>query len=105
MRGDLLKALFCLAPLVGATMIAISRCQDYRHDVYDVTIGGLLGWTVAYWSYRRYWPRLSSAKCDEPYAGPPGAAEDGPGYGRLRDEEEGAGGRNVGYELRELNSR
>ncbi|KAK4666285.1 hypothetical protein QC763_405230 [Podospora pseudopauciseta] len=104
-RGDLLKALFCLAPLVGATMIAISRCQDYRHDVYDVTIGGLLGWTVAYWSYRRYWPRLSSAKCDEPYAGPPGAAEDGPGYGRLRDEEEGAGGRNVGYELRQLNSR
>lgn len=33
-RGDLLRALLCLGPLLGATMIAISRCQDYRHDVW-----------------------------------------------------------------------
>ncbi|KAK4184656.1 diacylglycerol pyrophosphate phosphatase 1 [Podospora australis] len=111
-RGDLLKALLCLGPLLGATMIAISRCQDYRHDVWDVCIGALLGWTVTYWSYRRYWPRLSSGRCDEPYAGPPGAeAVDGPGgrYGRVRDEEEGGAGRsrNVGetIELGEFNRR
>ncbi|SPQ23385.1 cee4baa8-96da-4e9c-b9d1-14fc891ba9d5 [Thermothielavioides terrestris] len=87
-RGDLLRALVCLAPLLGATMIAVSRCQDYRHDVYDVSVGAVLGWTVTYWSYRRYWPRLSSGRCDTPYAGPP-AAEVAGRYGRLRDEEEG----------------
>ncbi len=106
-RGDLPRALLCLAPLLGATMIAITRCQDYRHDVYDVTIGGLLGWTVTYWSYRRHWPRLSSSRCDEPYAGPPGSdgtSLDDRGYGRVRDEEEGLA-HNVGFRLAQLNTR
>jgi diacylglycerol diphosphate phosphatase/phosphatidate phosphatase len=109
-RGDLVRALLCFTPLLGATMIAISRCQDYRHDVYDVCVGALLGWTVTYWSYRRYWPRLSSGRCDEPYAGPSGGGGDEAGavrYGRIRDEEEGGGagagaGRNVGIELNEI---
>ncbi|KAK3693230.1 phosphatidic acid phosphatase type 2/haloperoxidase [Podospora appendiculata] len=93
-RGDLLRALLCLVPLVGAMLIAISRCQDYRHDVYDVSVGGLLGWTVSYWSYRRYWPRLGSSRCHEPHAGPPagGGGDDDDDldarYGRVRDEEE-----------------
>jgi len=109
-RADLGRALLCLTPLLGAAWIAISRCQDYRHDVYDVSVGALLGWTVAYWSYRRYWPRVSSPRCHEPYAGPPAAAADrgrggktvlSSGYGRLRDEEEGlAGDTHVGIELR-----
>ncbi|KAG8158667.1 hypothetical protein KVR01_011789 [Diaporthe batatas] len=97
-RGDLVRALLCLGPLLGAAMIAISRCQDYRHDVYDVCTGALLGYVVAYWSYRRYWPHLSSRRCHEPYPDP--AGDDGgdgrggglPLYGRLRDEEEGGGG-------------
>lgn len=112
-RGDLARALLCLAPLLGAAMIAISRCQDYRHDVYDVCTGALLGYVVAYWSYRRYWPHLSSRRCHEPYPNPGG--DDGLGgglplYGRLRDEEEGfnvnAGvGNNVGIELGPLPAR
>lgn len=40
---------------------------DYRHDVYDVTSGSLLGITVAWFSYRRYFRRLRDAKCDVPY--------------------------------------
>ncbi|KAG7120678.1 Diacylglycerol pyrophosphate phosphatase 1 like protein [Verticillium longisporum] len=32
---DLSRALVCLVPLLGAALIAISRCEDYRHDVYD----------------------------------------------------------------------
>ncbi|KUI62056.1 Diacylglycerol pyrophosphate phosphatase 1 [Cytospora mali] len=97
MRGDLARALLCLAPLLGAAMIAISRCQDYRHDVYDVCTGALLGWVIAYWSYRRYWPKLSSWRSDKPYPGPPGNDDLGPLYGQLRDEEEGRG--NVSVEL------
>lgn len=107
-RADLGRALLCLAPLLVATWIAISRCQDYRHDVYDVTVGALLGWTIGYWSYRRYWPRVSSPFCDEPYAGPPATAgSDGewaPGYGRLTDEEAGLREDiNVGLELQQIN--
>ncbi|CAK7564331.1 MAG: hypothetical protein SEPTF4163_002220 [Sporothrix epigloea] len=89
-RGDLGKILICLMPLLGAAMIAISRCQDYRHDVYDVCTGALLGWTIAYWSYRRYWPHFSSLHCDEPYPGPSlPSRNDDSSSGRLRDEEVG----------------
>ncbi|KAI1655984.1 acid phosphatase/Vanadium-dependent haloperoxidase [Daldinia decipiens] len=100
-RKDLGRSLICLAPLVGAAMIAISRCQDYRHDVYDVCVGSALGFTVGFFSYRRYWPRLSSRECDEPYPAPGTEVKDGEGWRRIRDEEEGGLiiGRNTGYEM------
>lgn len=96
---DLGRALLCLAPLIGAAMIAISRCEDYRHDVYDVCCGSLLGIVIAYWSYRRHWPRLTSPDCDEPYAKP----GEGQGWNRVRDEESGVAGlHDVGFEMTEL---
>ncbi|KAI1847519.1 hypothetical protein JX266_006371 [Neoarthrinium moseri] len=90
-KKDLGRALFCLAPLVGAAMIAISRCQDYRHDVYDVCTGSALGLVVGFWSYRRYWPRLASRDCDTPYPTPGTELDerDERGWRRVRDEEEG----------------
>lgn len=48
-------------------MIALSRLADYRHDVWDVTCGGLLGMSVAWFSYRRYYPALRSIRCDVAY--------------------------------------
>jgi diacylglycerol diphosphate phosphatase / phosphatidate phosphatase len=89
-KKDLGRSLVCLAPLVGATMIAISRCQDYRHDVYDVTVGSILGFAVAASCYRRYWPRLGSSGSSEPYPPPGTELEDRErGWRRVRDEEEG----------------
>lgn len=96
---DLSRALLCLAPLVGAAMIAISRCEDYRHDVYDVCIGSALGFTVAFWSYRRNFPSLSTQNCHEPFPqlmleAPSRTAD----WQRVaRDEEEAAD--RVGFEL------
>jgi len=84
--GDLAKGLLALAPLLGAAMIAISRCEDYRHDVYDVTCGGILGMTIAYWSYRRFFPRLRNEHCDVPYPSP-SARE---GFSKIKDDEETA---------------
>ncbi|KAI1341034.1 acid phosphatase/Vanadium-dependent haloperoxidase [Xylariaceae sp. FL0016] len=103
-KKDLGRSLICLAPLVGAAMIAISRCQDYRHDVYDVCTGSLLGIVIGFWSYRRYWPRLSSGECHEPYPPPGMEMEDRRGWRRVHDEEEGGPilGRNVGYEMADL---
>lgn len=85
-RTDLARVLLALAPLIGAALIAISRLEDYRHDVYDVTVGSILGMIVAWFSYRRYYPGLRSQRCDEPY---PSRAEIGPGKGsaKLKDEE------------------
>ena len=93
---DLSRALLCMAPLVGAAMIAISRCEDYRHDVYDVTVGSLLGMAIAYWSYRRHWPALRSSFCDQPYPRP---GADGQIWQRIRDEEEAA---DEAYEMRNM---
>lgn len=77
--------LLALAPLLGAALIAISRCEDYRHDVYDVTIGSLLGTLVAYHTYRRYFPPLRHSKCATPYPNPGDTTNR---FSKLKDEED-----------------
>ncbi|PMD15788.1 acid phosphatase/Vanadium-dependent haloperoxidase [Hyaloscypha hepaticicola] len=89
-RTDLMKALLAVSPLLGAAMIAISRCEDYRHDVYDVTCGSILGITIAYFSYRRYYPRLHSSKCHDPF--PSREATFNAGFAKIRDDEEAVRG-------------
>ncbi|GAM36757.1 PAP2 domain protein [Talaromyces pinophilus] len=66
-RADLGRCLIAFVPTLGALMIAISRCEDYRHDVWDVTAGAFLGSTVAYFTYRRYYPSLRDRGCHVPY--------------------------------------
>lgn len=83
---DLARALLALVPLLGAAMIAISRCEDYRHDVYDVTTGCLLGILMAFFSYRKYYPGLATLHCDRPYPSRSELASSST-YGRLKDEE------------------
>ncbi|KAI6712309.1 hypothetical protein JHW43_005166 [Diplocarpon mali] len=93
-RTDLSKALLAIGPLLGAALIAISRCEDYRHDVYDVTCGSILGMAIAYFSYRRYYPRLHSARCDEPYQSREAAFSEG--FAKIKgDEESNRPGRGV----------
>ena len=84
-RTDLARVLITIAPLLGALMIAISRCEDYRHDVYDVTVGSTLGLFVAYTTYRRYYPSLRSHNCHEPYL----PVADNASLAKQRDEELG----------------
>ena len=86
-RTDLARVLLALAPLLGAALIAISRCEDYRHDVYDVSAGSLLGFLVAYFTYRRYYPPLRSPKCAVPYPNP-ADSPDAKGFGKIKDDEE-----------------
>ncbi|KAF2198196.1 acid phosphatase/Vanadium-dependent haloperoxidase [Delitschia confertaspora ATCC 74209] len=86
-RTDLARVLLALAPLLGAALIAISRCEDYRHDVYDVSTGSLIGILVAFYTYRRYYPPLRSSRCATPYPNP-GDTVEGRSFGRARDEEE-----------------
>lgn len=86
-RTDLGRCLLAFFPLLCALMVAISRLDDYRHDVYDVTCGGLLGLLIAWFSYRRYYPPLRSVLCDVPYDKTDLTAPDG--FTKLGDEEQG----------------
>lgn len=90
-RASHITVLLCLAPLVGAAMIAISRLEDYRHDVFDVVSGSVLGAVVTTFNWRRYFPSLWASDCDEPYE-PLDTGRRGSGSAkRMRDEEEGYG--------------
>jgi membrane-associated phospholipid phosphatase len=42
-RGFVYKPLLALLPLLGATLVAISRVYNYRHHWEDVTIGSAAG--------------------------------------------------------------
>ncbi|KAL3231183.1 Diacylglycerol pyrophosphate phosphatase 1 [Nakaseomyces bracarensis] len=48
------------APLLIASLIALSRTQDYRHHFVDVVIGSVLGMLFAHFIYRRYFPSISA---------------------------------------------
>lgn len=86
-RAALGRGLIAFLPLLCALMIALSRLADYRHDVWDVTAGGTLGMSVAWFSYRRYYPALQSIRCDVTYD--KDDATDSDSFGKRDDEEQG----------------
>ncbi|EGG09471.1 uncharacterized protein MELLADRAFT_34423 [Melampsora larici-populina 98AG31] len=59
--------IFSLLPLILASWISISRTMDYRHHWEDVVIGGLLGMLMAWFSYRMYYPSITSQDSHEPF--------------------------------------
>ncbi|WWC72489.1 uncharacterized protein I206_106451 [Kwoniella pini CBS 10737] len=67
-RGHRTRAWFALSPLLGGTMVAISRTEDNRHHWQDVLVGSILGLSIAWVSYRTYYPRLSHKQCHLPLA-------------------------------------
>jgi diacylglycerol diphosphate phosphatase/phosphatidate phosphatase len=98
-RAGLYRTLVAVSPLLGAALIAISRLEDYRHDVFDVVVGSLLGLGVGYGTWRRWYPALGSRGCEEPHA----AFEEGEDktvFERIRDEEEMMGD---GFEMQGRN--
>ncbi|KAH9981373.1 PAP2-domain-containing protein [Lactifluus volemus] len=67
-RGHVAKVWTSVLPLLGATLVAISRLMDYRHHWQDVVVGSALGISTAYFSYRQYFPSLASKLSHLPYA-------------------------------------
>ncbi|RPA96642.1 acid phosphatase/Vanadium-dependent haloperoxidase [Choiromyces venosus 120613-1] len=49
--ADMCRVIVAGLPALGALLIALSRTEDYRHDIYDVSTGSLVGGLVTYWSY------------------------------------------------------
>ncbi|KIM28177.1 hypothetical protein M408DRAFT_16373 [Serendipita vermifera MAFF 305830] len=67
-RGYTAKAWISPLPIFGATVIAITRTMDYRHHSHDVVVGMLLGISIAYFSYRQYYPSLAHPLSHRPFA-------------------------------------
>ncbi|KAF2726176.1 PAP2-domain-containing protein [Polychaeton citri CBS 116435] len=94
--ASLIVVALTIAPFIGAALIAISRLEDYRHDVFDVLVGSLLGVSISLFNWRRYWPGLRSSDCHEPYPPPTNELKGNisAGFQRVRDEEETFVGQN-----------
>lgn len=87
-RGKgLARVIFVALPAVGAALITISRTEDYRHDVYDVSTGTLIGATCAWFCYRRYFRGLQGRKSAIPYERE--EPEEEQGFTKLREVEMG----------------
>uniref|UniRef100_A0A1I8MGA6 Phosphatidic acid phosphatase type 2/haloperoxidase domain-containing protein n=1 Tax=Musca domestica TaxID=7370 RepID=A0A1I8MGA6_MUSDO len=65
-RGQTWRLCIAIAPLVLATLVAVSRTCDYHHHWEDVTIGGAIGLFVSYYIYRQYYPSIFSPNCHRP---------------------------------------
>ncbi|XP_075989379.1 phospholipid phosphatase 5 [Anticarsia gemmatalis] len=66
-RGSGLRVVLCLAPLMAAACVALSRTCDYHHHWQDVLAGSTLGYIVAVFCYRQYYNPLSSELAGIPY--------------------------------------
>ncbi|KOB69004.1 putative phosphatidic acid phosphatase type 2 domain containing 1B [Operophtera brumata] len=66
-RGDGLRVLTCLVPLVVAGVVSMSRCCDNHHHWEDVFTGAIIGFTSSYFCYRQYYYPLDSEQSGSPY--------------------------------------
>jgi len=64
------KIFLFLAPFMGATVVAITRVDDYRHHWEDVVVGCLVGLMFAIFFYRMRYPALYSPSAGIPYQFP-----------------------------------
>ncbi|CAI4057088.1 hypothetical protein SUVZ_02G3970 [Saccharomyces uvarum] len=52
------RKMVAFLPLLGASLIALSRTQDYRHHFVDVLLGSILGYVMGHFFYRRTFPAI-----------------------------------------------
>ncbi|KAK9383125.1 phosphatidic acid phosphatase type 2/haloperoxidase [Kockiozyma suomiensis] len=67
---ELFRSFIAILPLFGATLIGVSRIEDFRHHITDILFGGILGALIAWYSYRKYFPHLGKANCHMPFPPP-----------------------------------
>ncbi|KAK3031563.1 hypothetical protein RJ639_036362 [Escallonia herrerae] len=67
-RGHVAKLCIVFLPLLAASLVAVSRVDDYWHHWQDVFAGGLLGLVVATFCYLQFFPAPYHTKGWGPYA-------------------------------------
>ncbi|XP_039055219.1 lipid phosphate phosphatase 2-like isoform X2 [Hibiscus syriacus] len=67
-KGHIAKLCIILLPLLAASLVAVSRVDDYWHHWNDVFAGGFLGLVVATFCYRQFFPNPYDDDGWGPYA-------------------------------------
>ncbi|GMH15198.1 hypothetical protein Nepgr_017039 [Nepenthes gracilis] len=67
-QGHVAKLCIIFLPLLAASLVAVSRVDDYWHHWTDVFAGGLIGLVVAFFCYLQFFPPPYSAHGWGPYA-------------------------------------
>ncbi|XP_011038739.1 PREDICTED: putative lipid phosphate phosphatase 3, chloroplastic [Populus euphratica] len=67
-KGHVAKLCIVFLPLLAASLVAISRVDDYWHHWQDVFAGGLLGLVVATFCYAQFFPPPYTDEGWGPYA-------------------------------------
>uniref|UniRef100_A0A6V7QUB3 Phosphatidic acid phosphatase type 2/haloperoxidase domain-containing protein n=1 Tax=Ananas comosus var. bracteatus TaxID=296719 RepID=A0A6V7QUB3_ANACO len=67
-RGHVAKLCISFLPLLVASLVAVSRVDDYRHHWEDVFAGGLIGMVVATLCYLQFFPAPYDPNGWGPYA-------------------------------------
>ncbi|KAI3763810.1 hypothetical protein L2E82_13807 [Cichorium intybus] len=67
-RGHVAKLCIVFLPLLMASLVAVSRVDDYWHHWQDVFAGGILGLTVAMFCYLQFFPAPYHSEGWGPYA-------------------------------------
>ncbi|KAK3036704.1 hypothetical protein RJ639_030528 [Escallonia herrerae] len=67
-RGHVAKLCIVFLPLLAASLVAVSRVDDYWHHWQDVFAGGLLGLVVATFCYLQFFPAPYHTEGWGPYA-------------------------------------
>lgn len=65
-QGYAIRLFIVSVPFGVASFVGISRIMDFRHHWQDVLAGAILGTTLAYVTYRMYFPPLMRGKSEEP---------------------------------------
>lgn len=60
------KPIGAMMPLTLASYIALSRSQDYRHHLFDISFGSCIGAIGAWLGYHRYFPSVASDNSEQP---------------------------------------
>lgn len=66
-RGEGVRVVTCLVPLVAAGVVSMTRCCDNHHHWEDVFAGSIIGFTSSYFCYRQYYYPLDSERAGRPY--------------------------------------
>ncbi|KAJ3694453.1 hypothetical protein LUZ60_009933 [Juncus effusus] len=67
-KGHVAKLCVVFLPLLIASLVGVSRVDDYRHHWQDVFVGGLLGFVVAMFCYLQFFPPPNHHQGWGPYA-------------------------------------
>lgn len=54
--GHIAKLCVVFLPLLAASLVGVSRVDNYKHHWQDVLAGGLLGFVVAIFCYLQFFP-------------------------------------------------